>query len=218
MRLHKAGRGPITFFALLWIGASLALILLCAPLWLSIPLIVGLSVLFGLILNFFRNPVREGEIDHSWVMCPADGKVVVIEETDEPELLCDRRIQLSIFMSPLNVHVNRFPVAGTVDYVKYHPGKFLVAWHPKSSTLNERNTVAVTTTGGHRILFRQIAGAVARRIKCYTSEGVKAEQGGEFGFISFGSRVDVFLPLGSEILVEKDQVVWGGVDALAKLP
>jgi phosphatidylserine decarboxylase len=152
------------------------------------------------------------------VLCPADGKVVVIEETEEPEFLKDKRIQVSVFMSPVNVHVNRNPISGVVKYFKYHPGKYLVAWHPKSSTENERTTVVTENKVGQQVLFRQIAGALARRIVWYVKEGDKVEQGEQFGFIKFGSRVDVFLPLGSKINVEIGEVVKGGTTILAELP
>jgi phosphatidylserine decarboxylase len=151
------------------------------------------------------------------VLCPADGKVVVIEETEEPEFLKDRRIQISVFMSPVNVHVNRNPVAGVVKYFRYHPGKYLVAWHPKSSTENERTTVVIENSKGIPVLFRQIAGAMARRIVWYVKEGDKVEQGQQFGFIKFGSRVDVFLPLGTKINVGLGEVVKGGRTVLATL-
>jgi phosphatidylserine decarboxylase len=174
-------------------------------------------LLFVVIVQFFRSPSFKIISEENQVLCPADGKVVVIEETEETEFLEDKRIQLSIFMSPLNVHVNRNPIGGVVKYYKYHPGKYLVAWHPKSSTLNERNTVVVENTNGIAVLYRQIAGAMARRIVCYVKEGETVEQGKEFGFIKFGSRVDVFLPLGTEIKVEINQVVKGGRTILAEL-
>ena len=142
---------------------------------------------------------------------------MVIEETDETEFLKDKRIQISVFMSPINVHVNRNPISGKVIFSKYHPGKFLVAWHPKSSTENERTTVVVENSDGVSVLFRQIAGALARRIVCYSKEGDEIIQGEQFGFIKFGSRVDVFLPLGTEVNVELNQVVQGGVTVLAHL-
>jgi phosphatidylserine decarboxylase len=152
------------------------------------------------------------------VLCPADGKVVVIEEATETEYLKDKRIQLSVFMSPVNVHINRNPIGGVVKYFKYNAGKYLVAWHPKSSTENERTTIVIENKAGVPILFRQIAGALARRIVWYVKEGDKVEQGQQFGFIKFGSRVDVFLPLGSTIKVELGQVVKGGRTVLAELP
>jgi len=174
--------------------------------------------LFVIILQFFRSPKLTIATDEKQVLCPADGKVVVIEETVETEYLKDKRIQLSVFMSPVNVHVNRNPIAGVVKYFKYNPGKYLVAWHPKSSTENERTTIVIENSAGVAVLFRQIAGALARRIVWYVKEGDKVEQGQQFGFIKFGSRVDVFLPLGSEIKVELGQVVKGGRTILAELP
>ncbi|HEX3384203.1 MAG TPA: phosphatidylserine decarboxylase family protein, partial [Mucilaginibacter sp.] len=148
---------------------------------------------------------------------PADGKVVVIEEADEPEFLKDRRIQISVFISPVNVHVNRNPIGGVVKYFQYHKGKYLVAWHPKSSTENERTTIAIENKSGVTVLFRQIAGAMARRIVWYVKEGDKVEQGKQFGFIKFGSRVDVFLPLGTNVKVGIGEVVKGGRTVLAEL-
>ena len=159
-------------------------------------ILISLSVIsYLLILQFFRSPVFEVAKNEKQVIAPADGKVVVIEETEETEYLKSRRKQISIFMSPVNVHVNRMPVGGLISYFRYHPGKYLVAWHPKSSTENERTTVVAKMKNGTEVLFRQIAGAVARRIKCYVQTGETLEQGQEFGFIKFGSRVDVFLPL-----------------------
>lgn len=178
-----------------------------------------ISVLFYLlILQFFRNPVFSITRHDKQVLAPADGKVVVIEETDETEYLKGRRKQVSIFMSPVNVHVNRMPVGGTISFFKYHPGKYLVAWHPKSSTENERTTVAVKMKDGAEILFRQIAGALARRIKCYVKEGQMLEQGQEFGFIKFGSRVDIFLPLDAKITVKIGDITKGGRTVIAELP
>ncbi len=174
-------------------------------------------LLFVTIVQFFRSPKLHISKNESQVLCPADGKVVVIEETDEPEFLKDRRIQLSVFMSPVNVHVNRNPISGVVKYFKYHPGKYLVAWHPKSSTENERTTVVTENSEGTQVLFRQIAGALARRIVWYVKEGDVVEQGQQFGFIKFGSRVDIFLPLGTKINVELNQVVKGGRTVLAEL-
>lgn len=174
--------------------------------------------LFVIILQFFRSPAITIDQDETQVLCPADGKVVVIEEADETEYFKDRRIQLSVFMSPINVHINRNPISGVVKYFKYHPGKYLVAWHPKSSTENERTTVVTENSNGVAVLFRQIAGALARRIVWYVKEGDAVEQGEEFGFIKFGSRVDLFLPLGTKINVEIGQVVKGGKTVLAELP
>ncbi|MFN5182798.1 MAG: phosphatidylserine decarboxylase family protein [Bacteroidota bacterium] len=173
--------------------------------------------LFIVVLQFFRSPSRNWVKDKSKVIAPADGKVVVIEETTENEYFHDKRLQISIFMSPVNVHVNRFPVAGNVKFVKYHPGKYLFAWDPKSSTENERTTVVVETENRVPVLFRQIAGALARRIVFYCKEGDKAGQSEEFGFIKFGSRVDIFLPPGAKILVNKDQKVQGGITPIAEI-
>jgi len=175
-------------------------------------------LLFAIILQFFRSPTVNIAGDDKQVLCPADGRVVVIEETVETEFLKDKRIQISIFMSPFNVHINRNPISGVVKYFKYNPGKYLVAWHPKSSTENERTTVCVENVRGIPILFRQIAGAMARRIVWYVKEGDVVMQGAQFGFIKFGSRVDVFLPLGSKIKVQLEEVVRGGVTVLAEFP
>ncbi|MCC8424413.1 phosphatidylserine decarboxylase family protein [Mucilaginibacter sp. UR6-11] len=175
-------------------------------------------VLFVIIVQFFRNPHFEIAQDDKAVLCPADGKVVVIEETTETEFLKDKRIQISVFMSPVNVHVNRNPISGVIKYFKYHPGKYLVAWHPKSSTENERTTIVIENKAGTPVLFRQIAGALARRIVWYVKEGDKVEQGDQFGFIKFGSRVDLFLPLNSKINVEIGEVVKGGRTVIAELP
>jgi phosphatidylserine decarboxylase len=174
-------------------------------------------LLLVIILQFFRSPHFTINKDEAQVLCPADGKVVVIEETEETEFLKDKRIQVSIFMSPVNVHINRNPVTGVIKYFKYHPGKYLVAWHPKSSTENERTTVVTENSAGVAILFRQIAGAMARRIVWYVKEGDEVVQGDQFGFIKFGSRVDVFLPLGTTIKVALGEAVKGGRTVLAEL-
>lgn len=166
---------------------------------------------------FFRNPDRSVEAVANDVIAPVDGKVVVLEEVTENEFIKGRCIQLSIFMSPLNVHVNRYPVSGKVIYTKYHPGKYLVAFHPKSSELNERTTVVVETENKQNVLFRQIAGAVARRIVLYAKNDDQALAGQEYGFIKFGSRLDIFLPLGTEILVKIGDKTLGGVQKIAKL-
>lgn len=177
---------------------------------------VGL-VFFLIVLQFFRNPSRNTVKNAKHIIAPADGKVVVIEEAEEPEYFKGKRKQISIFMSPFNVHVNRMPAAGSISYFKYHPGKYLVAWHPKSSTENERTTVVVKTQGGTEVLFRQIAGALARRIKWYVKEGDKLDQGQEFGFIKFGSRVDIYLPLDVKVKVNINDVTIGGETVIAEL-
>lgn len=179
--------------------------------------VVGLFVFNYLVIQFFRNPIRTIEkFDNNIVYAPADGKIVVIEKTIESEYFNDKRIQISIFMSPLNVHVSRYPIVGTVAYVKYHAGKFLTAWQPKSSTENERATIVIDN-GKNKILLRQIAGAVARRIITYSKVGDKAIQGEDLGFIRFGSRVDIFLPLDAEIKVELNQIAIGNKTVLAIL-
>ena len=177
-----------------------------------------LSIVFLIIiLQFFRNPSVKIEQNEHHVLCPADGKVVVIEEVEETEFFHEKRIQVSVFMSPFNVHVNRNPIGGVVKYFKYHKGKYLVAWHPKSSTENERTTTVIENKNKVQILFRQIAGALAKRIVWYVKEGQSVEQGNEMGFIKFGSRVDVFLPIGTKITVELNQVVKGGKTILAEI-
>ncbi len=173
--------------------------------------------LFIIVLQFFRNPSRSFTSHDLSVICPADGKVVVIEETEEGEYFKDKRLQVSIFMSPINVHINRNPISGIVKFFKYHPGKYLAAWNPKSSTENERTTIVVAHKNGTPVLFRQIAGALARRIVWYVKEGDVVEQTKEFGFIKFGSRVDVFLPLGTKVNVKLNEVVKGGITVLAEL-
>jgi len=169
---------------------------------------------FLFIVSFFRMPVRELTISDEAIVAPADGKVVVIEEVEPDEFYTEKRIQISVFMSPANVHVNRLPIAGNIVYNKYHPGKFLVAWHPKSSTDNERWSVVVENSKGS-ILCKQIAGALARRICNYTIVGQAFKQGDEYGFIKFGSRVDLLLPLGTKIHAKIGEVVKGGVSVLA---
>lgn len=173
--------------------------------------------LFLIVLQFFRNPKRPIEVfDDNIVYAPADGKVVVIEETTETEYFKDKRIQVSIFMSPTNVHVNRNPIGGIVKFFRYHEGKYFVAWHPKASTENERTTVVIDN-GKTQVLFRQIAGAMARRIKAYVSEGQAVTQGVDMGFIKFGSRVDLYLPLDAKIEVKMDDVVKGNWTVVARL-
>ncbi|WP_286734120.1 MULTISPECIES: phosphatidylserine decarboxylase family protein [Sphingobacterium] len=180
-------------------------------------LIYALSAfLFITVVQFFRSPKKVVNPQDGVILCPADGKVVVIEETEENEYFHDKRIQVSIFMSPVNVHVNRNPISGLVTFFKYHPGKFLVAWHPKSSTDNERTTVVVKDKAGREVLFRQIAGALARRIVWYVKEKDEVVQGNEFGFIKFGSRVDLFLPLGTEINVNIGDKVTGAKTIIGK--
>ncbi len=187
-----------------------------APSALRLGIAAVLLMLLLVLLWFFRVPRRDRTVDDGAILAPADGKVVAIEEVHEPEHFRDRRIQVSIFMSPLNVHVNWYPVAGTVSYARYHPGKYLVAWHPKSSTENERSTVVVRHPRHGEVLFRQIAGALARRICTYSSTGADAAQGHEFGFIKFGSRVDLFLPLDAKVQVALGESVQGSTTVIAR--
>ncbi|WP_445749494.1 phosphatidylserine decarboxylase family protein [Polaribacter sp.] len=169
-----------------------------------------------LILQFFRNPNRKTTLDDSHIIAPVDGKVVVIEEVEEPEFFKDKRIQVSIFMSPINVHVTRYAMSGKIAYSKYHPGKYLVAWHPKASTENERTTVVIQNETFGNVLYRQIAGALAKRIVNYAKEGEMVTQGTDAGFIKFGSRVDLFLPIGTKINVKIGDKVKGGVQVIAQ--
>ena len=215
MKIHKEGHKILTVLALL-IAVVNIIIYWFAP---SSLLIVGLIsvALFLAVLQFFRNPRREIIIpDDNVIYAPADGKIVVIEETQEGEYFNDKRLQVSIFMSPTNVHVNRNPISGTVNYFKYHPGKYLVAWHPKSSSENERTTTVIDT-GEAEILLRQIAGAMAKRIVNYLEEGDTVKQGADMGFIKFGSRVDLFLPLGTKLEVVNGQKVKGNKTIIARL-
>src|SRR6202012_1901167 len=218
MTIHKEGYTSLAICVLL-IFVSNALIQFYYPSAHTLKWVVYIlsAALFLIILQFFRSPRRRIDINETNVLCPADGKVVVIEEADEKEFLKDRRIQISVFMSPINVHINRNPISGVVKYFKYHPGKYLVAWHPKSSTENERTTVVTENSAGTQILFRQIPGALALRIVWYVKEGDAVTQGDQFGFIKFGSRVDIYLPLGTDVKVAIGEVVKGGKTVLAEL-
>lgn len=215
VKIHKEG-----YKILLALSLSLALInILIFYFNPSILWIAGIisSLFFLAVLQFFRNPVREIIIpDDNFIYAPADGKIVVIEQVSENEYFNDKRLQVSIFMSPTNVHVNRNPISGTVNYFKYHPGRYLVAWHPKSSTENERTTVVIDN-GKAEILLRQIAGAMAKRIVNYLEEGDIVKQGTDMGFIKFGSRVDLFLPLNAKINVNIGQKVKGNKTIIAEL-
>ncbi|MVN20231.1 phosphatidylserine decarboxylase family protein [Mucilaginibacter arboris] len=218
MTIHKEGYSSIAL-SILFIFVLNALVQFYFPDAVVFRWVIYITsaILFLIVLQFFRHPNITVTQDEKMVVCPADGKVVVIEEAQETEYLKDKRIQVSIFMSPVNVHVNRNPITGVVKYFKYHPGKYLVAWHPKSSTDNERTTVVVETHQGIPVLFRQIAGALARRIVWYVKEGDEVKQSEQFGFIKFGSRVDVFLPLGTKINVNLGETVKGGRTVLAEL-
>ncbi|APD07469.1 phosphatidylserine decarboxylase [Flavobacteriaceae bacterium UJ101] len=212
---HKEGRQIILVATLGLFGLIFLIYQYTSPVFFI--MIGTLLVLFyAFILYFFRNPKRVTVSNEGDIIAAVDGKVVVIEETVESEYFKDKRIQVSIFMSPLNVHVTRYPLSGLIKYTKYHPGKFLVAWHPKSSTENERTTVVVDK-GGKEVLFRQIAGALARRIVLYSKQDEQVKVGDDFGFIKFGSRVDIFLPLDTEIEVKLHQKTKGGITRIAKL-
>ena len=218
MAIHREGWkiiGIITLILVLIDIVCLIFARISAPFAIAL---VAASVLFLLfILRFFRRPIRRFEGEDNLLISPADGKVVVIEETTEEEYFGDKRLQLSIFMSVWDVHINYFPVSGKVRFYKYHPGDYLVARHPKSSTLNERNTIVLETALGKQLLLRQIAGFVARKISCYCKEGDEVSGGQEMGFIKFGSRVDIFLPPGSEILVPLGTHVTGKLTPIARL-
>jgi phosphatidylserine decarboxylase len=215
-RIHKEGRTLLIASALILIAVNIAINQFIPILfW---PFVVLSVVLYGIILQFFRNPLREVMVaDNNVVYAPADGRVCVIEEVVENEYFQEKRLQVSIFMSPFNVHVNRNPVSGMVHYFRYHPGKYLVAWHPKSSTENERTTVVYSLGNNTEILMRQIAGALAKRIKWYIQEGDPVQQGGDMGFIKFGSRVDLYLPLDAKVEVAMNQHVKGNKTIIARL-
>ena len=214
MTLHREGKETISIASIV-----LAVIVLASSylgnwgLLISVPFFV----IYWLILWFFRVPKRTILEHRENIVAPVDGKVVMIKEVEEPEFLNSKALQISIFMSPLNVHICRYPVTGKVIYKKYHKGKYLMAWNEKSSTDNERTTVAVETLTNHKIVFRQIAGYVARRIVFYCNENDTAKAGHEFGFIKFGSRMDIFLPLDTEIKCKIGDITTGGIDVIAKL-
>lgn len=218
MTIHKEGRTLLFVLLVVLVALNVGV----AWQWpqaavLQNTLIIVSIGFYLLILQFFRSPVFTVPRNERHVLAPADGKVVVIEEAEETEFFKDKRKQVSIFMSPVNVHVNRMPVAGKIEYFRYHPGKYLVAWHPKSSTENERTTIVATMNGGTQVLFRQIAGALARRIKWYVREEQVLNQGEEFGFIKFGSRVDIFLPLTARVTVTPGTITRGGRTVIAEL-
>jgi phosphatidylserine decarboxylase len=215
MTIHREGYTSILIAVIVGVVPALVSDYLKAPFWLNVSLLTVGLVLIALVVNFFRSPTRVTPIDENVIYAPADGKVVVIEEVIENEYFKSPKRQISIFMSPLNVHINRNPIRGIVKYFKYHAGKYLVAWHPKSSTENERTTYVIQALNGQEILLRQIAGALARRICWYVQEGQSIEQGEEFGFIKFGSRVDIFLPLDVKINVELGQKTIGGKTIIA---
>lgn len=218
MKFHKEGYPSLALALIFAIALSTAAWYFIPPSYYPVKIAAYIlsAVVVIIILQFFRSPKRAITIEENSILCPADGKVVVIEEVTETEYFNDKRLQISVFMSPVNVHVNRFPISGMVKYVKYHPGKYLVAWHPKSSTDNERTTIVVQHENKSEVLFRQIAGALARRIVFYCKENDPALQGAEFGFIKFGSRVDLLLPPNVKVKVQLNQVVKGGKTVLAE--
>ena len=214
---HKEGHKIIVFTTAVIVAAILLIDEFVTLSWLQMLLQITFLVFFILILQFFRNPKRNTSFSDKHVVSPVDGKVVVIEEVEETEYFKDKRLQVSVFMSPLNVHVTRYPLGGNVVYSKYHPGKYLVAWHPKSSTENERTTVVVENITFGKVLFRQIAGALAKRIVNYSKENDSVKQGADQGFIKFGSRVDLFLPLDTKLKVVLNQKVKGGESIIAEM-
>jgi len=217
MKIHPEGYIIILVTFLLLAGIYVLIRYMSPYQWLTVLSTVVLFAFFCGVLWFFRNPNRTLVPDDNKIFAPADGKIVMVEEVEESEYFHDKRIQVSIFMSPLNVHVNRYPVSGEVTYTKYHPGKYLVAWHPKSSLLNERSTIVIKTPNGQEILVRQIAGVVARRIVTYSKTGDQAIQGNDLGFIKFGSRVDVFLPLDAKINVQLGEISKGNRTVIATI-
>jgi len=214
---HKEGHKIILLTAIFLIAVNTMTYLFVNTYWVKFSILAISIVIFLLILQFFRNPKRLIQMNNVEVLSPVDGKVVVIEEVFEKEYFKDKRLQISIFMSPINVHVTRYPIGGTIKYSKYHPGKFLVAWHPKSSEENERTTVVVDNPTIGEVLYRQVAGALAKRIVNYAEEGQDVLQGSDSGFIKFGSRVDLYLPLNTNITVKLNDKVIGGKSVIANI-
>ena len=213
---HKEGQKMIFITLALVVIITLLTDSIQIP-WITKLIQVALVIVLVLILQFFRNPKRHTQQNENQVISPVDGKVVVIEEVEETEYFKEKRLQVSVFMSPINVHVTRYPISGEVLFSKYHPGKYLVAWHPKASTDNERTTIVVENKTYGKVLYRQIAGALARRIVNYAEQGQTVEQGSDAGFIKFGSRVDLFLPLDTKIKVKLNQKVKGGECIIAEV-
>lgn len=216
IRFHKEGYKIIVIAFILSITGILLADKFVDITWLAKAIQIVILVLLFTVLQFFRNPKRETVLDENTIIAPVDGKVVVIEEVEEPEYFKDKRLQVSIFMSPINVHVTRYAMSGIIKYSKYHPGKYLVAWHPKASTENERTTVVIDNKAIGEVLYRQIAGALAKRIVNYAKEGDTVVQGTDAGFIKFGSRVDLYLPIGTELTVKLGDKVKGGTQVVAK--
>lgn len=215
VKFHKEGAKIIFISLAVFVALLLVSPLVFSNIWILKSVQVFLLLFLVIILQFFRNPDRRLEVNDNNIIAPVDGKVVVIEEVFEPEYFKDKRLQVSIFMSPINVHVTRYATSGNVKYSKYHPGKYLVAWHPKASTENERTTVVIENRVFGEILYRQIAGALAKRIINYAEEGMQVRQGDDAGFIKFGSRVDLYFPLGTNIQVKIGQKAIGNRTIIA---
>lgn len=216
IRFHKEGYKIIVITFIIVIAIILSVERFVDIIWITKSIQVFAIIFLIIVLQFFRNPKRVAVLDENTIIAPVDGKVVVIEEVEEPEYFKDKRLQISIFMSPINVHVTRYAMSGVIKYSKYHPGKYLVAWHPKASTENERTTVVIDNDSMGEILYRQIAGALAKRIVNYAKEGETVVQGTDAGFIKFGSRVDLYLPLGTKVNVKLGDKVKGGVQIVAE--
>jgi phosphatidylserine decarboxylase len=218
IRIHKEGRVIFSVISgILIVIALLMSAVITVPMWILLPLYLAFALLIAFVARFFRVPDRTQQFSDDLFYSPADGRIVVIEETTEEEYFKERRLQVSVFMSVWDVHINFFPFSGKVKYYKYHPGKFLVAINPKSSTLNERTSIVIENGKNTSVLLRQIAGAVARRIVSYSPEGKTFKTGEELGFIKFGSRVDIFFPVGTEILVKPGEQVYGSKTPIARI-
>ena len=216
IRFHKEGYKIIVIAFILSITGILLAEKFIEIIWVVKAIQIVILAFLFIVLQFFRNPKRNTNLNENTIIAPVDGKVVVIEEVEEPEYFKDKRLQVSIFMSPINVHVTRYAMSGVVKYSKYHPGKYLVAWHPKASTENERTTIVLDNKIFGEVLYRQIAGALAKRIVNYAEEGTEVIQGADAGFIKFGSRVDLYLPIGTELTIKLGDVVKGGTQVVAK--
>ena len=216
IRFHKEGYKIIVIAFILSILGILLAEKFIEIIWVVKAIQIVILAFLFIVLQFFRNPKRATSLNENTIIAPVDGKVVVIEEVEEPEYFKDKRLQVSIFMSPINVHVTRYAMSGAVKYSKYHPGKYLVAWHPKASTENERTTIVLDNKVFGEVLYRQIAGALAKRIVNYAEEGTEVIQGADAGFIKFGSRVDLYLPIGTELTIKLGDVVKGGTQVVAK--